>query len=103
MDGFAWGNTPASTQDPRADLFFLAFKERHFEHLVVHDRAVAEIAVFAEALAVVGGDDEMRADRRFRYQRIEHAVDVFDGLDLLQMQILHLFVDRKSTRLNSSH
>ena len=31
--------------------------ERHLEHLLVHDRPVAEVALLAEQLAVVGGDD----------------------------------------------
>lgn len=41
----------------------LAFQKRHFEHLAVHHRAVAEIVALAKAFAMVGGDDEMRAFR----------------------------------------
>ena len=36
-----------------------AFQKRHFHHFLVNDGAVTEVAVLAEALAVVGGDDEM--------------------------------------------
>src|SRR5689334_17652814 len=37
-----------------------AFEVRHLEALLVHDRAVAEVAHLAEELAVVGRDDHVR-------------------------------------------
>src|ERR1051326_2103854 len=41
----------------------LALEERHLVALLVHDRTVAEVAAFAEELAVIGGDDDVRVLR----------------------------------------
>src|SRR5262245_4853363 len=60
--------------------------ERHLEHLGVHDRSVAEVAVLAEELAVVRGDDEVRAVRRLVHELAEERVDLGDGGDLRGLQ-----------------
>ena len=73
-------------------LALLAFQEGYFQHFFVHDRSVAEITTFAEALSVVGGDDEMGVLRRLVYQGAEHFVDVFHALHLLVVQGAHLLV-----------
>jgi hypothetical protein len=40
-----------------------ALDERHLEALLVHDRPMPEIIVFAEQFAMVGGDDEIGIGR----------------------------------------
>src|ERR1035438_10747379 len=54
-----------------------SFDERDFENLLMLNRAVTEVTVFTEQFPVVGGDGDI--------------------------SVLRQQVDRKSTRLNSSH
>src|SRR5580765_7085117 len=62
---------PALSANPSLD-------ERNLETLLVHDRSVAEIAIFAEQLAVVGGDDEPGVLGRLLDELADQAVDVLD-------------------------
>ena len=48
-----------------------AFQERHLEDLLVHHRAVADVAVLAEELAVVGRDDHVCAARALLHKLTE--------------------------------
>src|SRR6185503_2364126 len=59
-----------------------ALDEGDLEDLLVGDRAVAEVAVLAEQLAVVRRHDEPRALGDEVEETLEHAVEVGDGAHL---------------------
>src|ERR1043165_1730271 len=68
----------------------LAFEVRHLEALVVHDRTVAEVAAFAEELAVVGSHDHVRVLRNGVEELGDHAVDVAHRVDLPRAELVEL-------------
>ena len=65
------------------------FDEGHLEDLVVGDGAVAEVALLAEQLAVVGRHDHPRVLRYEVEQLLEHAVDVAGGVHLATAELVH--------------
>src|SRR5258706_14364299 len=79
----------------------LAFEVRHLEALVVHDRTVAEVAAFAEELAVVGGHDHVRVLRNGVEELGDYAVDVAHGVDLPLAELVELRLVEELARLGS--
>src|SRR4051812_29283662 len=67
-----------------------ALDERHLEDLLVHDRPVAEVAVLAEELAVVGGDDHPGVIRQEVEQPREDPVEILHRVDLAIAELAEL-------------
>ena len=72
------------------ELADLAFDVRNLEDLVVHDGPVPEVALLAEQLAVVGGDDDVGVLWDVVVELLEHLVEVADGVDLAAAQLVEL-------------
>src|SRR5690606_16380495 len=89
--GTMWGSEALRSGLP-------ALEEGHFEDALVQDRPVSEVIAFAEALAVIGGDDEVSSRRAPLQQIVQDAVDVFDAPNLLVMQGGH-FLGREELGL----
>src|SRR5688572_15197992 len=70
----------------------LAFEVGNLEALLVHDRAVPEVAELAEELAVVRGDDEVGVLRDQVVEFAEHRVEVAHGVDLAFPELIHLLL-----------
>jgi hypothetical protein len=67
-----------------------AFDERHLVHFVVLNRPVAEIALLAEQLAVIGSDGDVGVRRQQVEQALEDTVEIAHGLDLAGAQAIEL-------------
>ena len=63
--------------------------------------AVAEVAVFAEEFAMVGGDRDVGVLRNDIEQLFHDSIEVFDGLDLAVSQVIErLLIEKFVLRLN---
>src|SRR5690349_6663137 len=66
---------PAASSD-------LSFDEWYFENLIVLDRPVPEVAFFAEQLAMIRSNGDVRIFRDQIEEFLDDPVQIFHGLDL---------------------
>src|SRR5579859_1153794 len=74
---------PAASSD-------LTFNERHLENLFMLDGPVPKVAFFAEQLAMIRSDGDVRVLRNQIEQLFDHSVQILHGLDLTVAQFSEL-------------
>src|SRR4029079_13943043 len=73
----------------------LSFDERNLPDLIVMNGPVTEITVFSKQFAAIGSDGDVGIFRNCVEQFLDHAVEIFYGVDLALAQIGELLVIEK--------